>query len=85
MKIKTVNMDYEDVLKLPTYKHKNPQKQSAFFRKLIKALSAIDLKRIGFTYETVGMENSSWPRQRGLSLWMHQHLRTSPQNPNLRC
>ena len=56
MKIKTVNMDYEDVLKLPTYKHKNPQKQSAFFRKLIKALSAIDLKRIGFTYETVGME-----------------------------
>ena len=35
MKIKTVNMDYEDVLKLPTYKHKNPQKQSAFFRKLI--------------------------------------------------
>ena len=56
MKIKTVNMDYEDVLKLPVYKHKNPQKQSAFFRNLIKALSAIDLKRIGFTYETVGME-----------------------------
>ena len=46
MKIKTVNMDYEDVLKLPTYKHKNPQKQSAFFRKLIKTLSTIDLKRI---------------------------------------
>ena len=28
MKIKTVNMDYEDVLKLPTYKHKNPDRKS---------------------------------------------------------
>lgn len=56
MKIKTVEMRYEDVLALPVAVHEKPRRQSAFFRALLKVLSAVDLKRIGFTCRKIGME-----------------------------
>ena len=59
MKIKTVEMRYEDVLTLPAAVHEKPIRQSIFFRTLLKVLSCIDLMRVGFTYSKIGMEKLS--------------------------
>ena len=52
MKIKS----YEEVLALPKRVHRNPKKPGVIFRKLMKMVSAPELKAVHFTYNSIGME-----------------------------
>ena len=52
MKINTRNLPYEEVLKLPRLKHKNPRKPSRFLCGLVRVLSAPTLKQTKFSYTT---------------------------------
>ena len=56
MKINTRNLPYEEVLKLPKLKHKNPRKPSPFLCGLVKVLSWPTLKKTKFSYTTERME-----------------------------
>ena len=56
MKIKTREMSYDEVLKLPRLKHKKPLKPSRFLATLVRIISAPTLKRIKFSYTTERME-----------------------------
>lgn len=56
MKIKNRDMSYEQVISLPEEKRKKPLRQSLFFRTLLKAVSAGDLKAVDFSCEKKGME-----------------------------
>lgn len=56
MKIKTRDLSYEEVIKLPRSKHKNPRKPNFFLKRLIKVLADSDLKKACFSYETVNMD-----------------------------
>ena len=56
MKIKTKDLAYDLVVKLPRSKHKNPRKPNFFLKRLIKILSESDLKKADFSYEEVNME-----------------------------
>ncbi|MCR5596059.1 MAG: 1-acyl-sn-glycerol-3-phosphate acyltransferase [Lachnospiraceae bacterium] len=56
MKIKVIEKPYEEVAGMESKLHIRPIRQSPFFRKLMKTLSAPDLKAVNFTYETDGMD-----------------------------
>lgn len=56
MKIKVVEKPYEEVKKIQVPPHEKPVRQSFFFRWLMKTLSAGDLKKTDFTYESYGMD-----------------------------
>jgi len=56
MKIKTVEMAYEEVLKLPKAGTKRPLKQAPFWRWLIKTLAKGELKAVNFKCEFEGMD-----------------------------
>ncbi|MBQ0028254.1 MAG: 1-acyl-sn-glycerol-3-phosphate acyltransferase [Lachnospiraceae bacterium] len=56
MKIKVKTLDYDGVMSLPRLKHKNPKKQSKLFRIIMKALSAGEMKAVGFEYDEIGMD-----------------------------
>ena len=56
MKIKNRPLSYEEVLALPEQAHMQPKRPNMFFRTLLKAVGASDLKATDFTYETEGME-----------------------------
>lgn len=56
MKIKTKEKSYEEVMALAPFKNKRPEKQSGFWRWLIKTLSASELKKVSFQAEEKGME-----------------------------
>ena len=56
MKIKTIEKTYEEVLNLPKEKRLKPHKPGMFVRKLLKTLSAGELKQVHFTYQMIGME-----------------------------
>ncbi len=56
MKIKVKEMSYEDVLALPKEKRFSPIRPSIIFRSLLKAVSAGELKDVGFTFAENGME-----------------------------
>ena len=56
MKIKSCDKSYEEVLKIKKEEHRTPKKQSAFFRFLLKTLSAGELKKVGFTHTEKGMD-----------------------------
>ena len=56
MKIKVKNLSYDDVLKLPAYKHKKVAKQSFFFRKLMYTLSKSEVKKVNFTHTEISMD-----------------------------
>ena len=56
MKIKTRDLSYDEVLKLPRLKHKKPRKPSRFLATVVKLISAPTLKRIKFSYTTERME-----------------------------
>ena len=56
MKIKTKRKSYEEVLALPKRVHRNPKKSGVIFRKLMKMVSAPELKAVHFTYNSIGME-----------------------------
>ena len=56
MKIKTRDLSYDEVLKLPRLKHKKPRKPSRFLATVVKLISAPTLKKIKFSYTTERME-----------------------------
>lgn len=56
MKIKTKDLSYDDVLKLEPYKNKKPVSQGMFWRRLLKTLSASELKKISFSCIEKGMD-----------------------------
>lgn len=56
MKINTKRMTYDEVLKLPRLKHKNPMKPSRALATLVRLLSMPTLKKTKFSYTTERME-----------------------------
>lgn len=56
MKIKTKELSYEEVMSLPPFKHKKPEKQGLFWRWLLKTASASELKKVSFKVDEKGME-----------------------------
>lgn len=56
MKIKTKEMDYDQVLALKPYAHKKPVKQLGILRWIIGVYTFFSLKRVKFSVEEVGME-----------------------------
>ena len=56
MKIKVVDMPYEQALAQPREKHTLPRRPSMLFRALLRALSAPDLRATHFRCEKRGME-----------------------------
>ena len=58
LKIKLEQKNYREVAEIPAYKNKTPRKHRAIWRKLMKVLSAKDLKDCRFTYEFKDMEKS---------------------------
>ncbi len=56
MKIRNKPLSYGEVLKLPAEKHLPPKRPSMFFRSLLKAVSASDLKATDFSFTERGME-----------------------------
>ncbi|HCJ06818.1 MAG: lysophospholipid acyltransferase family protein [Lachnospiraceae bacterium] len=56
MKIKTKKITYEQLMKMPGRVHHDPVRPIKGLRWLIKALSADELKKAGFTYSFHGME-----------------------------
>lgn len=56
MKIKTKQMDYEQVCEQPGFGHEKPVKPNMFSRKLLKSLSASELKSVNFKCEKSGIE-----------------------------
>ena len=59
MKIKTVKLSYEEVIKLPPAQIKNPRRPSPFFRKLIRFLASGDLKKTQFKCNVGDMKGVS--------------------------
>lgn len=65
MKIKTVYMDIEEVLAQPVQQHVYPKRSNIFFRMLLRAVSAPDLKATNFKYrefemEKLGKKSRAW-------------------------
>ena len=56
MKIKTKTLSYEEVMRLPRPAHREPVRPSAFFRALVRAAGAGDLKNARFTYTAERMD-----------------------------
>ena len=56
MKIKTKTLPYEKVLALPRPAHKKPERPGVFFRALVRAAGAGDLKNARFSYRTERMD-----------------------------
>ena len=57
MKIKVKEADYDEVMAMESDRHLKPKCPSMAARKLLKAASAGGLKKVGFTCNTIGMEN----------------------------
>jgi len=56
MKIATKKMSYEEVLKLPRLKHKNPMKPQLWLAAVVRIVCAFTLRKIKFSYTTERME-----------------------------
>ncbi len=56
MKIKVKKVDYDEFCAIAPQKKKPPLKQSVFLRVLVKLLSLVNLSKMGFKYEKIGME-----------------------------
>ena len=56
MKIKTRDMSYEEVLKLPRLEHKTPRKPSKFLATVVRIASMPSLLKTKFTYTTERMD-----------------------------
>lgn len=56
MKIKVTDKSYSEVLKIAPPAHKTPVRQSLVLRKLLKLLSAGDLRDVNFSCERINME-----------------------------
>ncbi len=49
-------MDYDDIMKMPVPKHRNPKKPNIFWRTLTYLVSIPDLIKTGYKFKKVGME-----------------------------
>jgi len=58
MKIRVLEKGYEEVMALPRATHKNPRKPSWLLHTVMRLGSSIDLKAVGFSYESVDMERA---------------------------
>ncbi|MCI5480699.1 MAG: 1-acyl-sn-glycerol-3-phosphate acyltransferase [Lachnospiraceae bacterium] len=56
MKIKTKEMDYDQILALKPYVHKKPVKQLGILRWIIGVYTFFSLKRVNFSVEEIGMD-----------------------------
>ena len=56
MKINMKEMSYEDVLKLPRLKHKNPMKPQKWLATIVYLVSSVTLRNIKFSYTTERMD-----------------------------
>lgn len=56
MKIKKTEKSYEEVMLIAKQKHKRPIRPNMFFRTLMKVVSEPELKKVGFTYQSEGMD-----------------------------
>jgi len=56
MKIKVTDKSYDEVKNIEGYRYKTPRKQRAFWRMLIKTLSAAELRAVNFKYTNEGMD-----------------------------
>ena len=56
MKTTVKNMDFDKVMALPRYSHKNPRKPNLFWRTLIRLLTVVGLAGTRFRYESERME-----------------------------
>ena len=56
MKIKTREMSYEEVLKLPRLQHKTPMKPQMWLATIVRIVCEITLRQTKFTYTTERME-----------------------------
>lgn len=56
MKTTVKQMDFDKVMALPRYPHRNPRKPGLFWRTLIRGLTIAGLAGTGFTYESQRME-----------------------------
>ena len=70
MKIKNRDLPYDKVLAIPREPHLPPKRPTMFFRTLLKALSAPELRAVDFTYTTTGMERLG-PDEPALILMNH--------------
>ena len=57
MKTSVKHMDYDKVMSLPRYKHKNPKKPNIFWRCLIRLLTVFGLAGTKFKFEAEGLED----------------------------
>lgn len=58
MKIKTIKMDYDEVMTLPREPHIAPKKPNMIFRTVMRLAGIPDLLATGFTYEKADMEKA---------------------------
>ena len=56
MKIRTMPMDYDEVMKLKPFAHKPPRRPNLLFRTLVRAAASGELKKARFTCRSVDME-----------------------------
>ena len=56
MKTKIKTLSYDKVMALPRPAHKAPRRPNPLFRAVIRTFSALDLKKVHFTYTTENME-----------------------------
>lgn len=56
MKIKVIEKSYDEVMKIPRAKHKKPRRPNLFFRTLMRAVSAPDLKKANFKSTKIDMD-----------------------------
>ncbi|MCR5407778.1 MAG: 1-acyl-sn-glycerol-3-phosphate acyltransferase [Bacteroidales bacterium] len=58
MKIKVLNKTYDEVMGLPRVLHKYPGRPSFLLHTAMRAGSTVDLKAVGFTYESIGLKRA---------------------------
>lgn len=58
MKIKVIDKPYQEVMALPRAPHKSPRKPSRLMHAVMRIASIPDLRDVGFTYESIGMERA---------------------------
>ncbi len=66
MKIRTKKKDCAEVLALPPFPHRDPVRQSALLRRLVKMLSAGELKQVRFSHSYADAEDARAARCRAL-------------------
>ncbi|MCR5502354.1 MAG: 1-acyl-sn-glycerol-3-phosphate acyltransferase [Lachnospiraceae bacterium] len=58
MKIRTKALSYDEVVRLPSWKHRRPRKPSAFLAGVARLALGGELKKTGFSFEKTDMERA---------------------------